>query len=229
MGFGKVNDVSGVMDFSPPTCRYAVPAARLLGSFCHIGHDFPPHGLPYSPISCLTRTATLHRWAEEVRHWNQDLPFRRYWMLERNAGPDLMIYLLSCLLETEAIPVVDGVLGQWSAHPDSMTIQFESNDILLGYWLAKAWVCAALQQKGQDRTAGVCAAGVYREGCRLLQERRRKGRTEWQREFAEEIEGVRQRAMAGSAASAFRWARCALRLPKPLRRAFLNRRPEALA
>jgi len=224
MGFGRVNDVHSILNFREPDRVFALQGSDLLRSFARVGWSFPPHGLPYSPISCFTRTSTLMLWRDEVRRWSSSSPFREHWMMHRNAGPDLMIYLHSCMLERSTIPVLDGVLAQWSAHPDSMTIRFEADDIMLGYWLAKAWMCDALVNEESFALAGACAAGVIKEGERLLRDRMRRKCLDWGADLAQEIETLRRRIRNSPASRSFCRTRLIQLLPRSIRTKILSRR-----
>jgi len=217
MSLGKVSDIAQVMTFERPRPPVSLAPDYLIRCYCGCGCKFAPYGLPFSPICCLTRTDWLREWVQEVQRFAAGVPLREYYLLERNAGPDLMIYLLSLLKLEQDVLLFNAALAQFSSHVESMTIQFESSDLRLGYWLPRVWLCDYLRQCGQHADACLCAALVAKAGLHLLWRRARRGNRAWLSELWREIRGLTARTLVSRSAMPFVKTLPVLLLPRPLR------------
>ena len=229
MGFSAEGDVRDVVSFARVAqARLATPSF-LLRAFCGCGHELSRHGLPYSPICCLTRADRLLAWAEEVKRFTRGRPLREHFMTKRNAGPDLLIYFHSILNHEREIPVLDGPVAQFSAHVGSMTSNFEPTDLTIGYWLARVWLSDQLRARRRARDGGWVAAYTIKQGVRLLWKRVRRGRVEWLGSLAGEVVALAGRSLASRCACSFLKCLLIQLLPRGWRPRFgLSTRTEAL-
>jgi hypothetical protein len=190
MGYGAEYDADGVYPFKPIAAyKDYEPTQLLLTYYGHAqGIDF--NGLPVSPICCVTSIEVLHEWTAQVTRFCSRNSIRRHFMLKRNIGPDLMIYLLSLLKHTSAVPVAVSVVAQFSAHPTSMSIRYGSGELKIGYWLAKIWAFEILCQTARRREAAICASSVVLVGARMLLARLARFEALWSGMIVAEISGV---------------------------------------
>ena len=203
MGFNAEGDVHETIPFERVIRLRVAPPGILLRAFFGCGHELSRHSLPFSPICCLTSTGRLREWMGELRQFITGRPLRNHFMMERNAGPDLMIYLLSILNHPGPIAVFDGPVAQFSAHQASITSGLEPTDLPIGYWLAGVWLSDRLRKLGRNSEAGWCAAYSVRQGLRLVLRRLRRRRGKWFASLLREIAGLAARSLAGPAALPF--------------------------
>jgi hypothetical protein len=221
--------IERVAAFKPVPQLRIVTSSFLLRGYFGFGHQLSSYSLPANPICCLTRTDWLHEWMSEVKQFTSVRPVREYFMMQRNAGPDLMIYLLSISKHAGEIPVFDGPVAQFSAHAASFTSELEQTDLLIGYWLAGIWLCDRLRRLRRYTDAGWCAAYVVRQGLRLALKRLRRGRPAWLCSLLAEITGVFLKTVLNPSAFSFIKAFVAFLLPRRWRPQFgLSSRTESL-
>lgn len=214
MGKGEVGDVAATLVFPTVVRRISVDPASLLRSYCGCHPRSGRLGLPVSPICCLTLTARLTEWVNEVRRFTAGRPLREYYLLKRNAGPDLMVYLLSLVEHEGDVSLFDGTIAQFSSHADSMTIQFERTDLEIGYWLPLVWLCDALRKRGRHREAGLCGAYAVKAGLRRIRQRIGRGRWAWLLELLGEVAGLGVRSLGSRSGPAFLKTLALLLLPR---------------
>ncbi len=218
LGFGAEGNIEQTIPFAPVKFLRMVSPSALLRAYCGAGHELSQHGLPLSPICCLTRIQELRRWQGELERFPRGRFLREYFMMQLNAGPDLLVYFSSILNHEGDIPVFDGSVAQFSSHRGSMTVTSEPTDIRLGYWLAYVWLSTQLRRLGRGADAGWCAAYTLKQGLRLLWKRVRLGRWEWMGSFIKEIADVAGQSLMSRNAFAFARSLFALLLlPRPLR------------
>ncbi|SRR5581483_4426127 len=203
MGFSVEGVLENIVPFERVTRLRVVPPSLLLRAFFGCGHEISAYGLPFSPICCLTRTDRLKEWVSELNRFTAGRPLREYFMMQRNAGPDLMIYLHSIARHRGSVAVFDGPVAQFSAHAESFTSGLESTDLPIGYWLAGVWLCDCLQKQGADSDAGWCAAYLVKQGLRLAVKRMRRGRVKWLALLLGEIAGLARLTLGSRAGPAF--------------------------
>ena len=187
LGFGAEGSLEETVSFERAGFLRVISPSALLRAYCGAGRDLFRHGLPYSPICCLTTTQELHRWRTEVEGFVQGRPFREYFMMRLNAGPDLLVYFSSILTHDGDVMVFDGAVAQFTVHDTSMTVSSGPIDIPVGYWLAHVWLANQLSRHGGRSDAGWCTAYAVKSGLRLLWKRIRRRRWEWTGSFAKEI------------------------------------------
>src|SRR5205085_6355532 len=139
MGYGAEYNADGVYPFKPIAVYKDYQPMQLLLAYYGRTQDLDFKGLPASPICCVTTIEVLKEWTAQVARFCSRNSIRQHFMLNRNIGPDLMIYLLSLLRHTSDVQMAVAVVAQFSAHPTSMSIRFGSGDLQIGYWLAKIW------------------------------------------------------------------------------------------
>ncbi len=229
MGFSAESDVAKTCDFRRVAQALVVPPSLLLQAFCGRGHELSAFGLPFNPICCLTRTEQLRGWMEALQEFTRGHPLREHFMMQRNAGPDLMIYFHSILGETGDIPVLDGPVAQFSAHAGSITSGFEPSDLTIGYWLAQVWLCDRLRAGRQDADAGWCGAYTVKQGLRLALRRLRRRQSPWLGALLLETFALAGRSLMSRCAGAFMKSLGTQLLPRRWRPRFgLSTRTEPL-
>ena len=231
MGFGAEGDLARPREFARVTQLILLSPSALLRAYCGRGRELSTReGLPFSPVACLTRTDWLREWTQALERFTRGRPLREYFMMRRNAGPDLMIYFFSIIQHAGDIAVFDGPVAQFSAHEESITSGLEPTDLTIGYWLAHVWLGEQLRSLGRAADAGWCGAYTVKQGIRLLLKRARRGRGAWLGALARETAGVATRALFSRAGASFGGSFFTLLLPRgwrPLKALSLRR--EAMA
>jgi hypothetical protein len=229
MGFSKEGEIKTEVAFERVASLRVVTPSFLLRAFSGTGYELSTHALPFSPICCLMRTDRLREWKGEVEQFTRGRPLREYFMMQRNAGPDLMLYLHAIASCEGEIPVFDGPVAQFSAHPDSITSGLEPTDLPIGYWLAHVWLCDRLRRLNRPEEAGWCAAYAVKQGLRLALKRIRRRRAQWLGPLLGEIVRLKTRTLAGGSAGSYLKSFPLLLLPRRARPQFgLSTRTEKL-
>jgi hypothetical protein len=189
MGFGQTNRADRVLPFRPIT-NWAHPGwwNLLLGWFGNTRwHD---RAMPVSPVSCLVTSDLLRRWMVQVRDFAAMNGFRDYYVMRRNIGGDLMIYLLATIDAKQGPLLAEEIVAQWSEHPDSMTVLAEHLDLFAGYWLARCWAVGYCVDTGELQKAARLAGYVVVSGLAAARDARRQGKSDLARSIASEIRCV---------------------------------------
>jgi hypothetical protein len=229
MGFAADGTEEKVFPFERVTKLRIVDRSFLTRAYFGCGHQLSNLALPFSPICCLTTTEQLRDWTSELERFTRGRPFREYFMMERNAGPDLMIYLLSIDGRKGDIAVFDGPVAQFTSHPASMSLNFEPTDLPIGYWLAQVWLCDRLRREGRTADAGWSAAYAVKQGLKLLRKRAYCGRWQWFGSFFKEIVSLKLRTLFSGSGLCFVKSYLVLFLPRNSRPRFdQNMRVESL-
>lgn len=179
MGFGQVCRISDTYCFKPVEVFHRYPSSDLLFRYFSRQNHLELPRMPVSPICCVVTSELLHEWILEVRKFAGQNPLRRYFMLERGIGPDLMVYLAALLREHTPIVVTPSMVAQFSAHPESITIRARAFDLAVGYWLAKIWAIDRRLTAGDRKGAARCAAYLLLYGVRLLLTKVSRLETSW--------------------------------------------------
>lgn len=187
MGYGKMYNVETTYPFKPITHFKHYPNLQLLlGYFGYVG-DIEYSNLPVSPICCIVKTDLLHEWMGHVTEFAQKNKVREYFMLQKNIGPDLMIYLLSILRSKEDVCVASAIVAQFSKHPNSMSIIYGNIDTAVGYWLARIWAFEYLSGMKHTREAAKCASYLIFSGAKILVNKFRGLNLRWSLSILKEI------------------------------------------
>jgi hypothetical protein len=190
MGYGAEHDANGVYPFKPIAEYKDYEPTQLLLTYYGRAQGVDFRGLPASPICCVTSIELLREWTAQVTRFCSRNSIRRHFMLNRNVGPDLMIYLLSLLTQASTVPVAVTVVAQFSAHPNSMSILYGSSELRIGYWLAKIWAFEFLCRAARWREAAICASAIVLVGVRILLPRLARVETRWSGMIVAEMAGV---------------------------------------
>lgn len=190
MGYGAVVPADALYDFKPvDVFRRCSPQQLLLAYFGrHQNIDFK--GLPFSPIACVTTLDLLQQWVPQVKQFCSQNSLRRHFMLKRNIGPDLMIYLFSLIRHQDNVSLAVAVIAQFSAHPSSMSIIFGNMELAIGYWLAKIWAFEYLCASGRHKEAAVCGSAIVLVGAKLVSARVVRFQFKWSGLIIREVLGV---------------------------------------
>lgn len=179
LGYGAVYPADQVYPFKPIGRFQRHAPEELLRTFYGRGRALEFAGLPQSPICCITTIDVLEEWMARVKDFCSSNPLRLHFMLRRNIGPDLMIYLLSLAKHQGQVPLAVAIVAQCSEHPASMSVQYGTSDLSVGYWLAKIWGFEYLCETGRVGQATMCASAVVLNGGRILAARLVRLNLEW--------------------------------------------------
>ena len=92
--------------------------------------------LPVSPICSIFKKSILKNWKRSLTRFCYTNKLRKYFMLERNIGPDLLLYLQS-INNVKMVYVYQKPIAVFYSHLSSMSIIFGKNELMIGYWLSK--------------------------------------------------------------------------------------------
>ncbi len=106
----------------------------LLGYFGENNFGLP--FMPVSPICFLFETNFLKEWKKYILKFCDKSKFRKYFLLQRNIGPDLIMYLLQ-ILKNKYIYLAKPAIAKFNEHNTSMSYILGVNKLQIGYWLAK--------------------------------------------------------------------------------------------
>lgn len=189
MGFGQTNHADKVLQFRPID-NWGSPSwwGLLLAWYGNARWQYRP--MPVSPICCLTTSDLLKRWMVEVSDFSAQNEFRQYYIMRRNIGGDLMIYLHSVIDSEKDILLAQETVAQWSEHPDSMTVVAEELDLFAGYWLARCWAVGYCARAGDMPQAARLAGYVTISGLATARRAKRIGRPELAESILSEIRTV---------------------------------------
>jgi hypothetical protein len=195
MGYGAPFPADAVYDFKPVDAFRRYNPQQLLLAYFGRHDDIAFKGLPFSPIACVTTLDLLHQWVPQVKQFCSQNALRRHFMLKRNIGPDLMIYLFSLIKHQGNVSLAVAVMAQFSAHPSSMSIIFGNSDLAIGYWLAKIWAFEYLCGSGRREEAAVCGSAIVLVGAKLVSARLLRFQFKWSSSIILEILGVVRQAI----------------------------------
>ena len=101
MGYGKTFDINGVYKFKPLNFKLTEKINFLK---CYFGssNSLKYYGVPVSPISCISKTEHLKCWVNFTQKFAEQSKFREYYMIKKNIGPDIIIFL-SNIIKTDKI------------------------------------------------------------------------------------------------------------------------------
>ncbi len=92
--------------------------------------------MPVSPICIIFEARFLYEWKNYVIGFSKISNFRKYFLLKKNIGPDLIIYLLQ-ILKYKNIRLAKPFVAKFNEHKSSMSLLLGKNKLQIGYWLAK--------------------------------------------------------------------------------------------
>ena len=190
MGYGAVFPAEEIYPFKPISTFKRYKPEQLLLAYYGRSSELDFKGLPHSPICCVTTLDLLHEWVPYVKDFCSRNSIRSYFMLKRNIGPDLMIYLLSLLKHEGSVPLAISVVAQFSTHPTSMSVTYGNSDLALGYWLAKVWGFEYLCAAGRTREAAICGSALIFIGGKIVAARLMRLQTKWAGMMLREIAAI---------------------------------------
>lgn len=189
MGFGRVGPVDEIINF----CQLPnpVPANPISVLEQYFGvHNLPYTEVPVSPICCLTTLDHLQEWDRRVKQFASQGFLRQHLMLDRNIGPDLMLYMTGLLRATGDVSVCYGIVAQFSSHPDSMTCRFDALDLGIGYWLARLSALEEIVGRGDARLAAACGGYLLATGADFILKAFARRKFRYVKGLAGEILGI---------------------------------------
>tara|TARA_B100000029_G_scaffold315821_1_gene308223 strand:+ start:14603 stop:15601 length:999 start_codon:yes stop_codon:yes gene_type:complete len=143
-GYGVVKDIKSKIFFKNLNENLINKNDALLGYF---GEDINKNEvfkksaekilLPLSPI-CTTYTLSfLKKWKKTVQSFVYKNSFRNFFLLKKEVGPDLLIYLMSIYNSKKIVKLYTPCSAKFSSHENSISIIYGSNFLRIGYWLSK--------------------------------------------------------------------------------------------
>ncbi len=93
--------------------------------------------LPLSPICTTYSLSFLKKWRKTILSFVYKNPFRYYFFLKKEVGPDLLIYLISIHESKKVVKLFTPYSAKFSSHDQSISIIYGSNFLRIGYWLSK--------------------------------------------------------------------------------------------
>ena len=96
---------------------------------------FKDRYFPVTPICSVFSSQILEEWLELIQLSLKKRIFA-YYLMKKNIGPDLLLYLLS-VLRNKKIIYVNLNIAQFTAHKNSMTVVYGQSNCRIGYWLAR--------------------------------------------------------------------------------------------
>jgi hypothetical protein len=94
--------------------------------------------MPNSPICSIFRTSILKEWKKIILKNCLNNKRNFYYLLKKNIGPDLLLYLVSLALEKDKIIVNDSYMAKFTSHKDSMSIKYGNVNLKTGYLITKS-------------------------------------------------------------------------------------------
>jgi len=190
MGYGYIYDVDRIYPFKPVTNidLFSVYDA-VLAYFGYPG-KLHYHTVPFSPICCIVKTEHLQKWVHFSQEFAGKSPIRHYYMIDRNIGPDIIIYLSGIMLEPDTAAIAPNIVGQFSEHNESMSVGYGDLHLQIGYWLGKIWAFEETLTRGNRSVAAQCAGHLIRSGLRILRQIPSSQDREWVWPFCKEIIGI---------------------------------------
>jgi glycosyltransferase involved in cell wall biosynthesis len=195
MGYGQSYNVEKVYPFQPIREYQLYPKFDALQGYFGCVDKVKYFNLPVSPICLIVSTEHLKRWVGFSQDFAGKAPIRQYFMIDRNIGPDIMLYLSGILKERDSVLFAQSVVGQFSEHTDSMSIGYGKLHLQIGYWLGRVWAFEEVCRQGNKRAAARCAAFLLLFGAKILLGMPRSPDRRWFWQFLGEIAKVKLAAL----------------------------------
>ena len=96
-----------------------------------IGNNY----LPASPACSVFSKNIVDDWKNEFKDILKE-KIKYYYILNKNIGQDLLLYLISCNKTNHAY-YFNEYTAQFTSHENSMSVKFGSSNLAVGYWLTK--------------------------------------------------------------------------------------------
>ena len=93
--------------------------------------------LPLSPICTSYELNFLTQWKHTVLNFVKNNKFRNFFLLEKEIGPDLLIYLMLVARSKKKINFFTPFVAKFSSHEKSISVIYGSNLLRIGYWLSR--------------------------------------------------------------------------------------------
>lgn len=91
--------------------------------------------LPASPACSVFKKDIISLWIDEIKEIFSN-KFAFYYILHKNIGQDLLLYLISTF-HKKNIMYVEDYSAQFTGHGASMSVKYGSSNLGVGYWLTK--------------------------------------------------------------------------------------------
>ena len=142
MGTGTVQDINKKIKFKSIKPIILTKEKALLNYFgtplSKTNREFKGMlSSPVSPISTCFKSKYLYSWKKHILKFVKNNKFRNYFLLEKDIGPDLIIYLHNILHSNSVVNFFTPHVVKFSSHPDSISIIYGVNNLRIGYWLAR--------------------------------------------------------------------------------------------
>jgi|694.fasta_scaffold97087_3 hypothetical protein len=135
MGYGIVTSLNNKNDNFKTMSKYIYSKDEILQAYYGL-NKLGIKTLPVSPICTIFKKDFLYLWKKKILEFCKNNNFRRHFLLKKNIGPDLMIYLFNIIYEKKII-FFKPHCASFVEHPKSMSVILGSFQLKIGYWLAK--------------------------------------------------------------------------------------------
>jgi len=106
--------------------------------------------LPLSPICTSYTISFLKKWKKIILTFVKKNNFRYYFLLKKEVGPDLLIYLMSIYNSKKVVNLFTPHAAKFSSHENSISIIYGSNFLRIGYWLSRICFFNTIKYKNND-------------------------------------------------------------------------------
>lgn len=162
LGYGQQSEDCHLIGFEQPRGLDMVEADRVLAAYYGRPDLLDAKPLPVSPVCCIVRAWVLRSWVRQLRSFIESTPLRRYAMIKLAGGQDLMIYLTALLHGQKNVMHCSEVVAQLTASETSITkAGNRETQLLVGYWLARAWGFYRAIEVGNKELAARCAGYIF--------------------------------------------------------------------
>jgi len=166
-GFGRLGALEQVLHVPEARGFWKISPRQLLDGYLGLRGRLGPDGYPQSPMCGVFSIDLWREWAQEIRSFCAGSPWRSRCMLERAAGPDFLIYFLALCRAQGPVPILDGVVTQFSHHAGTLTSTLQERDLPTGYWLSYFWLHAELLRQGRLTEAAAVLVHQKKKARRL--------------------------------------------------------------
>jgi glycosyltransferase involved in cell wall biosynthesis len=208
IGYGQAHEVSEAYPFPSVELRPVPKGRAALLYFGAQTAEMPSP--PVSPICTVSTSAHLKSWVGFSTEFARRSAFRKYFMLDLNIGPDIIIFLSDMLKEDRDVLLADGPVAQLSVHPQSMSVGYGEKPLSIGYWVGRIWAFEELCRQGMRHEAAAAGAYLILNGTKLWLSLVLRGRWRWVLPMAGELLGILARVIRQATLTDF--ARETLRL-----------------
>ena len=118
--------------------------------------------LPANPACSVFKKEVAEFWVLIIKKIIKD-KFLSFYLLHKNIGQDLLLYLVAISIQKE-IYYTESYSCQFSSHRESMSVNFGSHNLGVGYWLAKKFYTRFIGKNFVHKTSIIEKINLYTRG-----------------------------------------------------------------